>query len=241
MMFESALLESGGRLTTRQRWTSLATMAAQAAGVAGMVLASMMFTDTLPRQFLPTFVLPVPPAGRAAEPQRPPRPQSSAAEASRPGTFEAPRWIPVGVKRIVDAPQAPSLDDRAGVPGSPGPGGASNPIMNEITRGAAPALPKPPAAGVVRLSRPEPGALIYRVEPRYPPLALVTRTSGTVVLHATISPEGRIVNLEAVSGPPLLVPAALDAVQQWRYRPYVLNGQALAVETEIRVNFVLHP
>jgi protein TonB len=62
-----------------------------------------------------------------------------------------------------------------------------------------------------------------------------------VVLHATISAEGRIVNLEAVNGPPLLVGAALDAVQQWRYRPYVLNGKALAVETEIRVNFVLHP
>jgi anti-sigma factor RsiW len=166
-MFESALLEPGGRLTTHQRWTSLATMAAQAVGVAGMVLASMMFTDTLPRQFMPTIVLPVPPAGRAAETQRPPRPQSSLAAASRPGTFEAPRWIPAGVKRIVDAPQAPALnDDGVGVVGSRGAGGGENTILNEITRRAVPALPKPPAAGVVRLSRPEPGALIYRVEPR---------------------------------------------------------------------------
>jgi len=82
--------------------------------------------------------------------------------------------------------------------------------------------------------------LISRVEPRYPQLAVITKREGTVVLHAIISRDGRIDFLEVVSGPPLLVPAALDAVRQWRYRPTLLNGEPVEVETSITVNFRLH-
>jgi protein TonB len=81
------------------------------------------------------------------------------------------------------------------------------------------------------------GQLISRVEPRYPSLAMQTKTQGTVRLHAIINPEGRITSLDVLSGHPLLVKAALDAVRQWRYRPTLLNGQPVEVETSITVIF----
>jgi len=83
------------------------------------------------------------------------------------------------------------------------------------------------------------GNLIHRVQPEYPQLARQARIQGTVVLRAVISREGRIENLQVLSGHPLLVPAALDAVRQWRYRPYSLNDQPVEVETQITVNFTL--
>ena len=81
--------------------------------------------------------------------------------------------------------------------------------------------------------------LISRVEPRYPPLAVQIRLQGTVLLHAIISREGTITSLEVVSGHPLLVQAALDAVRQWRYRPTMLNGEPVEVETTVTVIFQL--
>jgi protein TonB len=83
--------------------------------------------------------------------------------------------------------------------------------------------------------------LVSRIEPRYPPLALQTRKEGTVLLHAIISREGRITAIEVVSGSPWFVQAALDAVRQWRYRPTILNGEAVEVETSITVIFRLGP
>ena len=85
----------------------------------------------------------------------------------------------------------------------------------------------------------EQAQLITRVEPQYPILARQTRTQGTVFLHAIISREGRITSLDVVSGHPLLVRAALDAVRQWRYRPTLLNGEPVEVETSITVIFRL--
>jgi protein TonB len=83
------------------------------------------------------------------------------------------------------------------------------------------------------------GNLIYRVQPEYPALARQVRIQGLVVLRAIINRDGAIENLQALSGHPLLVPAALNAVRQWRYRPYVLNGEPVEVETEVKVNFIL--
>jgi len=83
------------------------------------------------------------------------------------------------------------------------------------------------------------GNLIYRVQPVYPLLARQARIQGTVLLRAVISREGTIENLQVVSGHPMLVQSAIDAVRHWRYRPYFLNDQAVEVETEITVNFVL--
>jgi len=83
------------------------------------------------------------------------------------------------------------------------------------------------------------GSLIHDVKPVYPPIAKAARVSGSVVLQATISKDGSIENLRVVNGHPMLVQAALDAVKQWRYKPYVLNGEPVEVETQITVNFTL--
>ena len=81
------------------------------------------------------------------------------------------------------------------------------------------------------------GQLVNRVEPVYPHIAAISGIQGQVKLHAIIARDGRIQSLNVISGPPLLVRAALDAVEQWRYRPYVLNGETVEVETLITVNF----
>jgi len=81
------------------------------------------------------------------------------------------------------------------------------------------------------------GQLVNRVEPVYPQIAKISGIQGQVKLHAIIGRDGRIQSLSAVSGHPLLLRAAMDAVEQWRYRPYVLNGEAVEVETFITVNF----
>ena len=81
--------------------------------------------------------------------------------------------------------------------------------------------------------------LIARIEPEYPRLAVQTKTEGTVRLHAVISRDGRIAALEVLSGHPFPVRAALDAVRQWRYRPTLLNGEPVEVETSITVIFRL--
>jgi protein TonB len=83
------------------------------------------------------------------------------------------------------------------------------------------------------------GNLILRIQPDYPSLARQARIQGLVVLRAMISRDGAIENLQVLSGHPMLVRAAMDAVRQWRYRPYVLNGEPVEVETEVKVNFVL--
>jgi protein TonB len=101
-------------------------------------------------------------------------------------------------------------------------------------------MPKPvPISHPIRVSSILEGNLIRRVQPVYPPLARAARIQGPVVLVAIISKVGTIENLRVASGHPMLVPAAIDAVSQWRYRPYILNDEAVEVETQITVNFTL--
>ena len=99
-------------------------------------------------------------------------------------------------------------------------------------------LPAPVAA--LRISRPMQGYLIHRIEPVYPPIAKAAGVQGAVVLKALVSREGTIEHLQVVNGSPLLSKAAIDAIVQWRYRPYLLNDQPVEVETEITVNFYLN-
>lgn len=89
------------------------------------------------------------------------------------------------------------------------------------------------------LSRLDPGFLVHRVQPVYPPIAKQIGVQGSVVLRAIIGKDGEIQELRVVSGHPLLSPAARDAVAQWRYRPYMLNGAAVEVDTQVTVNFYL--
>jgi protein TonB len=106
--------------------------------------------------------------------------------------------------------------------------------------GGAPPPPKPTQTRIRQGGAVTAASLINRVQPVYPPLARQTRISGTVRLHAIISKSGGVQQLEVISGHPLLVQAALDAVKQWRYRPTTLNGEPVEVDTTIDVIFSLN-
>jgi protein TonB len=102
--------------------------------------------------------------------------------------------------------------------------------------------PKVKAAAVKKLvisSGVMAGMIVLKTQPVYPPIAKAARQSGTVVLQATISKTGAIENLHVISGPAMLQQAAMDAVRQWRYRPYLLNGEPVEVETTVNVIFTL--
>jgi protein TonB len=111
-------------------------------------------------------------------------------------------------------------------------------VLNSGTRPIMPAAPVP-VARPISVSHMSEGDLLRKVVPAYPALARSARIQGQVVLQAVISKQGTIENLKVLTGPPMLVPAAIEAVRQWRYRPYVLNGEPVEVETQITVNFSL--
>jgi protein TonB len=112
-------------------------------------------------------------------------------------------------------------------------------VMGSIIGGTPVAVPKV-AVQRVRVSQGvTQGMVIHRVQPTYPPLARTARVQGSVVLAAIIGKDGTVQNLHVMSGHPLLTQAALDAVKQWRYKPYILNGEPVEVDTQITVNFTL--
>jgi protein TonB len=115
-------------------------------------------------------------------------------------------------------------------------------IPNLLSSGSQPVLPvAAPAArnALIRISHMSEGDLMHKVLPTYPALARMARIQGQVVLRAVISKQGAIEDLKVLGGHPMLVPAAIEAVRQWRYRPYVLNDEPVEVETQITVNFYL--
>jgi len=121
-----------------------------------------------------------------------------------------------------------------------GTGNGAVGIMGAMGTGPAPVVKQAPpqkirvSAGVIS------GNLTYGPQPLYPAIAKAAHVSGTVVLSATISKTGTIEHLQAVSGSPMLVNAAIAAVSQWRYRPYLLSGEPVEVDTTINVIFNLN-
>ena len=126
-----------------------------------------------------------------------------------------------------------------GVPGGV-PGGAMGGVLGGIISNAPAVVPKVATPQRVRVSQGVSKVCwCSKVKPTYPPLARQAHIQGTVVLQAVISKDGSIENLHVISGHPMLVPAAMDAVKQWKYKPYFLNGEPVEVETTINVNFTL--
>jgi protein TonB len=245
-MFEDSLIESGGKLKTKRGWTSLVSFALQVAIVGVMVLIPLIFTEALPKTQLMTFLVAPPP------PPPPPPPAAAPVKVVKQiqtdivnGQLRTPTKIPKKVEIIKEDEAPPPVMATTGVVGGvPGgvPGGSMGGVLGSIASAGSnvAALPKVATPQRVRVSSGvSTGMLVRKVNPVYPPLARQARIQGQVVLQAQISKSGDIENLQLVSGHPMLAPAAIEAVKQWKYKPYLLNGEPVEVETTVQVNFSL--
>ena len=217
-MFADSLLDYHWANRSRRGWMTLVAFALQALGISLLLLLPLIYTQGLPR--LQKLEVLGEPAPRLLTPSR----------------------IPHVITSINEATPPPPIDPGgSGILGSTGNSASNNSVIDSIGNSIAAVAPPPPGtvAHPPRISRVMEGNLIYRVQPEYPPAAKAARIQGPVVLKALISKYGGIENLRVLSGHPMLVRAAMDAVSQWRYRPYYLNGEPVAVETQVTVNFVL--
>jgi len=156
--------------------------------------------------------------------------------------LRTPTKIPEKVQMIKEDEAPPPVMSAGVVGGVPGgiPGGAMNGVIGGIVSSTPVAVPKVATPQRVRVSQGvTQGLLIRKIQPNYPPLARQARIQGSVLLQAEISKDGTIENLHLISGHPMLAPAAIEAVKQWKYKPYILNGEPVEVETQITVNFTL--
>lgn len=250
-LFEDSLLESSSGQRQRRTWATFLSFLLQCLLVGVVILIPLWFTDVLPKQQLLTFL-------EAPPPPPPPPPAAPAASTVKVvkvtsdianGQLRSPGRIPAKVQMIREDEAPPPVAAMGGVVGGvPGgiPGGEIGGVIGGIISSTSslatvPSLSKPTAVPQrVRVSQGvSRGLLVYRVEPVYPPLARQAHIQGVVVLTAIIDKEGSIQNLQLVSGHPMLAPAAIEAVKQWRYKPFLLNGQSVGVETTVTVNFQL--
>jgi len=148
----------------------------------------------------------------------------------------APTKIPKNIE-MVSAKEAPPSN--FGVAGMEGMGNSSGVMGSLFGSGTGPQVKAAPPKKVNISAGVAVGMLIQKTIPTYPPIAKAARVQGTVVLQATISKQGTIENLKVVSGPAMLQQSAMDAVRQWRYRPYLLNNDPVEVETTVNVIFTL--
>jgi len=242
-MFEDSLIESGNRFKTKRLSTTVLSFTLQVGLICILILIPLIYTDALPKTQLMTFLVappppPPPPPPPAAAPIKVVKMQSELVN----GQLRQPSKIPERVQMIKEEEAPPDLG-AGGVPGGvPGgiPGGSAGGVIGGIINMQAANIPKIATPQRVRVSQGvSQGLLIRRVQPNYPPLAKQARIQGQVVLQAEISKDGTIQNLQLISGHPMLAPAAIEAVKQWRYKPYLLNGEPVAVETTVLVNFSL--
>jgi periplasmic protein TonB len=162
------------------------------------------------------------------------------------GKMMAPSVIPKNISIIKEAPLPPEAEGGVvgGVPGGV-PGGTLGGVLGGIIGGSASlavsvAPPPPPAKRVIRVGgKVDPPRQTYSAEVKYPAVAKVAKVEGVVVIDAIIDEQGNVVQAHVVSGPGLLVGAALQAVEKWKYEPTRLNGQPVSIEMEVNVHFNL--
>src|SRR5690242_11780931 len=240
-MFEDSLIESGGRLKTKRGKTTLLSFILEAIVVIILILIPLMFTEALPKGQLMTFLVAPPP------PPPPPPPPAAVKIVKVVETdivnnqLRTPTKIPQKIQIIKeDEAPPPSTGVVGGVPGGV-PGGQMGGVIGGIISSTPVAVPKMATPSRIRVSQGvTAGMKIHDVSPQYPQMAKIARVQGPVVLAAVIGKDGAIQNLRVVStASPLLNQAALEAVKQWRYRPYILNGEPVEVDTTITVNFTL--
>jgi protein TonB len=219
------------------------------------ILIPLIYTDTLPRTQLTSFLVAPPPP-----PPPPPPPAAVPVKVVKviprqfdAGRLMAPKTIPKEIAMIKEEELPPPTSGAVGVIGGvPGgvPGGTPGGVIGGII-GAVPTAAPPPPPPVKEAPKPvvpqrirvggnvQQAKLVRQPRPVYPPLARQARIQGTVRLTAVIAKDGTIQELQVVNGHPLLVPSALEAVKQWVYQPTLLNGEPVEVITQIDVNFTL--
>jgi protein TonB len=204
------------------------------------VLAPLLYTEALPLSALKgTFVVtaPVRSAPPAPEVHRV-HPNTSNFEGAR---LVEPIRVPPNVNHVVDNTRPDASGDYSGpaIPGAIPDGSARNDTISHLIAITPPVTPSIRPTSVRLSGGVTEGLLIQKTKPLYPKIAIMARQQGSVILQATIGRDGSIENLHAISGPSLLIQSAIDAVKQWRYRPYLLDNQPVEVETQITVNFNL--
>jgi periplasmic protein TonB len=251
-MFENATLVSAP--PGKRVWTTFLGMTSQVFLVGSAVLVPMVFPQALPYAQLPIALAPPVPSGppRGSDPPKPHPIRRTVARLAAVGFYAPPR-VPDRV--TIDPEPVPGTAIDGALPGDarasiPAVWGA---FFNNLV--PAPAVAPPVARAPVEPAAPAPiekpqrlreggrfqlGRLLRRVEPAYPPLARTTRASGLVVLECVVGIDGRIKNVKIVSGHPLLVNAARDAVWQWVYEASRLNGVPTEIIARISVNFKLN-
>jgi len=222
---------------TRRPWTVAISLGLQTTLVAIALIAPLLHIASLDPPAKIQIQLPmqkvdlkVAPATTAAAPGTP-RPVFHAPR------LQAPTTIPRQIDLTPDAPEIANAITTSG-PASPLPGGFTiEPLPPQIP--VVKALPPSPAAPVRVGGGVQSAKLIFGPRPAYPALARAARIQGTVRIQALIARDGSIGNLQLLSGPPLLIAVAIEAVKQWRYQPTLLNGEPVEVITEIAVTFAL--
>ena len=233
-MFEDATFESNGRIRTRSRGWMIATFLFNGGVLLGLILVPLIYPEALPRQALAFLLTAAPP---------PPAPQPPPKQSAHPlqgksempnGVLLAPAIIPSTIGHV-DAQEQPAVWTSVAMDQGDGLSDAGAGIF-AVRRAAV--VAHPDVNGLVRVSSMVvAGLLINKTLPTYPPIAKAAGVEGTVSLQATISKTGTIENLRIVSGPAMLQQAALDAVRNWKYRPYLLNDAPVEVETTVNVVF----
>jgi protein TonB len=237
-LFHDSLVVSGAKSRPRNPWAAVGSVTLLSLLLLALVVIPLFHTDTLPKRETLTM-LSVLPAAAASNVPSLPVPTSSSR--NTPTNMR----IPSVVHTTQEAPPSPPVDTAGGlVGGVPGGvvGGIPGGVLSEVLRstGSTPVLATTPAPKRIRVpSRIAEANLVYDVAPKYPPEAGRARIEGTVVLLAVIGKDGSVEDVRVNSGLSVLAQAAIEAVKQWRYRPYLLNGEPVEVDSQITINFTL--
>jgi len=230
-MFRESLLDSSPDQRSQKRWPMAVAFVLESIAAGLMILIPLLSTGIIPISARVPHDVPLQMVRVASEPVHTVegrRGGVSTPAASVVPVVDSGNHVYIGPPRESSPNPLPRPDISVGI-GGPAPDVVSCTNCQPI----APPVHK----GPVPISHLSEAQLVHRVEPVYPRIAVLTNLQGEVRLHAIIAKDGTIQSLSVSSGSPLLSQSALDAVRQWRYRPYVLNGQAVEVETFITVNF----
>ena len=250
-LFQSSMIENNHIKSSSKTVDFLIALTVNAAILAGPILAGLIYTDTLNlKQFENTFLIAPPPP--PPPPSAPAVVQVKVAPVHRvfenAGKLIAPTMIPKTIADIKEAPLPPDFEEGGVAGGVPGgvAGGSMGGVIGGVIGGVnttvvAPLAPKSagPKAPVRVGGRVREPKLITRVDPTYPPLAMQTHMQGIVIIDAIVDEQGNVVEAKIVSGPPLLIQSALDAVKKWKYEPTYLNDQPVPVRLNVTVTFRL--